>query len=247
LLQAFLFGAFSYVTLKSQQIHRVQIDELRKSKYELENLKTELLEASHSTSHHAQLLERNRISRKLHDHLGHDLTGATLAIQAYEHMDDPNEAEKLLQEVKNRIERSTFNLRETVHNMSSTAFLGAERMGQIVKDFHQFDTKFQKYGDTNSVPAHAWTLLEACLKEALTNIARHSNATRAVIDLQVTNAIVRLSIQDNGTSNNKKTQSSGSGLRSLQLRARALEGSLSISNEDGFLVVCVIPLQEGVD
>jgi signal transduction histidine kinase len=244
LLQAFLFGTVCYSTLKNQHIHREEVDKLRKSKYELEHLKTDLLRATQSSSHQAQLMERNRISRQLHDHLGHDLTGATLAIQAYQHMEDPKEAEKLLREVKKRIERSTFNLRETVHNMSSTAIVGAESMNQIVNNFHQFDTRFQKFGDMNSVPAHIWTLLEACLKEALTNIARHSNATKADIDLQVTNNIVRLSIQDDGTPQNIKSQAAGSGLRSLQLRAKALEGSLSISNEDGFLVVCVIPLKE---
>jgi signal transduction histidine kinase len=245
LLQAFLFGAFSYTVIKNQKNQRDKMDELRKSNYKLERLNTDLLKASHSATHQAQLMERNRISRQLHDHLGHDLTGAALAIQAYEHMEDKKEAEKLLEEVKKRIERSTINLRETVHNMSSTAMTGAERMGEIVNAFQQFDTKFQKYGDMSNVPAYIWTLLESCLKEALTNIARHSNATKADIDLQVTNAIVRISIQDNGTPQKEKKQSAGSGLRSIQMRARALDGSLSISNKDGFLIVCVIPLQQG--
>ncbi|MFA1819850.1 sensor histidine kinase [Virgibacillus oceani] len=244
LLHAFVFGTFSYTVIKNQQIQRDEMDEMRKSKYALERLKTDLLKASHSTSLQAQLMERNRISRQLHDHLGHDLTGAALAIQAYKHMEDPKEAEKILEEVKKRIERSTINLRETVHNMSSTATIGAEQMGEIVNGFHQFDTSFKKYGDMSIVPAYIWTLLEACLKEALTNIARHSNATKADIDLQVTNAIVRISIQDNGTSQKEKKQSAGSGLRSLQMRARVLDGSLSINNEDGFLLVCVIPLKE---
>jgi len=247
LLQAILFGTFSYTVMKNQKIQQDEMDELRKSKYELEHLKTDLLRASHSTSHQAQLMERNRISRQLHDHLGHDLTGAALAIQAYEHMDDQKEAKKLLEEVKKRIERSTINLRETVHNMSSTSMIGAERMEEIVNGFRQFDNRFQKYGDMSSVPAHIWTLRESCLKEALTNIARHSNATKAKIDLQVTNAIVRISIKDNGTAQKEKKQSAGSGLRSLQMRARALDGSLSISNKDGFLVVCVIPLQGRID
>ncbi|WP_164215991.1 histidine kinase [Virgibacillus sp. YIM 98842] len=247
LLQAMLFGAFSYFTLKNQHVQLERLDALRKSEYELERLKTDLLKANQSTSQQARLLERNRISRQLHDHLGHDLTGASLAIQAYEHMEDQQKAEQLLEEVKKRIQRSTIHLRETVHNMSSTVMTGAERMEEIINDFHQFDTSFKKYGDTFSVPAYIWSLLESCLKECLTNTARHSNATKTDIDLQVTDALVRLSIQDNGTKQNKKTQFEGSGLRSLQLRTRALDGSLSISNEDGFLVVCVIPLQEGVD
>jgi len=244
LLQAFFFGVFSYSMIKNQKTYREQVDAMRESNYELERLKTDLLKASYSTSQQAQLMERNRISRELHDHLGHDLTGASLAIQAYEHMEDPKEGEKLLQEVKKRIERSTVDLRQTVHNMSSNTFVGAKRLDQIVEDFHQLDVSFKKYGDMSIVPAHVWTLLEPCLKEALTNTARHSNATKADIDLQVTNAIVRLRIHDNGASQ-QKTQTKGSGLRSLQLRARALDGSLSISSDDGFLIVCVIPLQEG--
>ncbi|WP_054711952.1 ATP-binding protein [Bacillus sp. JCM 19041] len=92
------------------------------------------------------------------------------------------------------------------------------------------------------VPAYKWGLLEACLKEALTNVARHSNATNVDVDLHVTESIVRLSIRDNGTV--KKNWQAGSGIRSLQLRARSMDGSLSISRENGFLLVCVIPLEK---
>ncbi|MBP1989846.1 sensor histidine kinase [Paenibacillus eucommiae] len=241
-LQACFFGCFAYMTLKNQEAYKQEADEQRKARYELERIKIDLLEANQTASHQAELMERYRISRELHDHLGHDLTGANLALQAYEYVQEPKEAQKLLQEIKNRLERSTKNLRETVHNMTSMTFIGVENLEHIVQNYQQIHIQFLKSGDMQLVAAHQWGLLEACLKEALTNVARHSNATKVEVDLQVTASIVRLSIRDHGTVN--KMNPAGTGLRSLQMRARSLGGSLSFSQENGFLLVCVIPLEK---
>lgn len=240
--QAFFLGVFSFLSLRNQEIYLLEVDEQRKTLYELEQIKTELLEANQSVSHQAELMERYRISRELHDHLGHDLTGASLALQAYEYVQDRKEAEKLLQEVKNRLERSTKSLRDTVRNMTPMTRIGVERIESIVQNFQQRDIEFEKSGNMLLVPAHTWVLLESCVKETLTNVAKHSNATQVIVALQVTESIVRLSIQDNGTV--RKNSHTGSGLRSLQMRFRSMGGSLSISQENGFLVVCVIPLDK---
>lgn len=242
-LQAFFIGFFSSIALESQQMYRREADEQRKARAELERVKADLLEANHSAIHHAELMERYRISRQLHDHLGHDLTGALLAMQAYEYADNAEEGRKLLMEVKRRLERSTTSLRETVHNVTPTALLGVERLDATVNNFQHKHIEFYKSGDMLLVSPYMWGLLEACLKEALTNAARHSDATNVKVDLQVTESIVRLSIQDNGTV--KPTSGhEGSGLRGLKLRARILGGSLSVNQQDGFLVVCVIPLEK---
>lgn len=240
--QAFFFGVFSFIFLKNQEMYRVDIDEQRKVRYELERIKIDLLEANQSVSHQAELMERYRIARELHDHLGHDLTGATLALQAYQYVQEPEEAKKILQEVKNRLERSTKSLRETVHNMTPMTRIGVESLESVVRNFQQKDIEFKRSGNMLLVPAHIWSLLESCVKETLTNVAKHSNATKVEVDLQVTESIVRLSIKDNGTA--KKLSHTGSGLRSLQMRSRSMGGSLSISHENGFLVVCVIPLDK---
>ncbi|PAV30675.1 hypothetical protein CIL05_06120 [Virgibacillus profundi] len=242
-LQALFFGLFSYLTLKNQKVNKLEADEQRKARYELERIKIDLLEANQSVSQQAGLMERYRISRELHDHLGHDLTGASLALQAYEYIQDPHEADKLLEEVKNRLERSTKSLRETVHNMTPTTLMGVENLEYIINNYYQIDIDWKKSGDTLQVPAYMWSLLEACLKEALTNVVRHSNATKIEVDLHVTGTIARLSIQDNGTVPNQNQ--TGSGLRSLQMRARSLGGSVSINRDNGFLLVCVIPMEKG--
>lgn len=241
-LLAFFFGLFSAMALKSQHMYKTEADEQRKARAELERIKMDLLEINHSAIHHAELMERYRISRQLHDHLGHDLTGALLAMQAYEYAGDSEEGRRLLLEVKQRLERSTISLRETVHNVTPTALLGVERLDYIIRNFQHIDIQFYRSGDMQLVSSYIWGLLEACLKEALTNTARHSDATSVKVDLQVTESIVRLLIQDNGSV--KPSSHEGSGLRGLKLRARSLGGSLSVNQQDGFLVVCVIPLDK---
>src|SRR5690606_33465324 len=128
---------------------------------------------------------------------------------------EPEEARKLLLEVKNRIARSAQSLRDTVHNVTPTAPIGVENLEYIARNYWQMEVQFKKSGDMQKIEAYQWTLLEACLKEALTNTARHSNATFVLADLEAAESIVRFMIQDNGTAVN--SGSPGTGLRSLQM------------------------------
>src|SRR5690606_39078507 len=103
-VQALFVGMFASFMLHNQRIYKEESDEQRKTVLELERLKLELLEASQSAAREAELLERNRIARQLHDHLGHDLTGASLALQAYDYVRDPEKAREVLEEVKARLQ-----------------------------------------------------------------------------------------------------------------------------------------------
>lgn len=242
LLSAALFGT----VLRHWQQQRTsfwrEIDQERKARYELERLKIDLLQANSETAQMAELTERNRIARDLHDHLGHDLTGALLALQAYEQCQHGEQAEKMFAQVKKRLTRSTKRLRDTVHDMTPVALIGEQTIESITENFTYCPVSYQKSGNMDSVPVYLWSLLIPCLKEALTNVARHSDATKVTVHLDVTETIVRLSIQDNGTCSAQSTD--GSGLRNLKIRARAAGGSLSVNRSSGYSIVCVLPIQE---
>lgn len=241
LFQAGFLGVLSRQWKKQQELYISEVDHERRVRYDLENMKNELLKANRKTAQLAEVSERNRIARDLHDHIGHDLTGASLAMEAFEQLEG-NEADEMLQQVKLRIARSAAMLRDTVHDMIPVTRMGAEVLQHIADEFHHSAINFQKSGDMSKVPIHYWSLLEPCLKEALTNVARHSDATKVDIQLDVTDTIVRLSVQDNGTSSSDSNE--GTGLRNLKARARAAGGSLSVDAASGHLVVCVLPLQK---
>ena len=70
-------------------------------------------------------------------------------------------------------------------------------------------------------------------KEAVSNIVRHSDATRASVELAVSGTRLRLRIEDNGRGFDAASAREGLGLRTMTERARRLGGTLDIAAADG--------------
>ncbi|MCW2914206.1 MAG: histidine kinase,GAF protein, partial [Actinomycetia bacterium] len=79
------------------------------------------------------------------------------------------------------------------------------------------------------------------VSEALTNVAKHAHASVVHVDLTVDDAIVRLSIRDDGIGG--ADPSHGSGLIGLQDRVAVLGGSIEIASlaGDGTSLLVTIP------
>jgi signal transduction histidine kinase len=82
------------------------------------------------------------------------------------------------------------------------------------------------------------------IQEALTNIARHSGASRAAIAFATTAGQLQLQIKDNGQGFDPQINTTGFGLRSLQERVQALGGQLHLRSQpgQGCLIRIVVPL-----
>lgn len=244
LLLAAFAGVAIYGWSKEIRLYKQEADQERRQRYELETFKRELLLAGAQTAKMAELTERNRISKSLHDHVGHELTGAILALQAFEQLwkeGDP-QANTLFFQAKERFSESARHLRETVHNMMPMNAIGIESFKKITEQFTACPVYLKMYGDTSKIPAYLWGILEPSLKESLTNVTRHTQATQVTVSLDISDSIVRLSIFNDGTFEGTKTY--GIGLRNLRQRAQSVGGSLSTSRvKNGFQLVCVLPLE----
>lgn len=99
--------------------------------------------------------------------------------------------------------------------------------------------------------SHLETHLFRIAQEALTNIARHSGASRVVISLKVEGSIVRLRIEDNGRGLQSSVEPPQQGLGLSGMRARARECGGVLTLEDGVLqgltLVVNVPLRQSVD
>ncbi|WP_066189878.1 sensor histidine kinase [Gracilibacillus timonensis] len=245
LIAASFTGMAIYYWSKGIAVYKQEADQERRQRYELENFKRELLQANVQSAKVAEIMERNRISKSLHDHVGHELTGAILALQAFEQLwkeGDP-QADSVFFKAKKRFSESSRHLRETVRHMKPVNIMGMERFKEISEQFNMCPVDVRVYGDTSRISAYLWGILEPCLKEALTNVARHTEATHITVTLDVSENIVRLSIFNDGVS--QQTGRDGIGLRNLRQRAQAVGGSLSASFvKKGFQLVCVLPLDK---
>ena len=242
-----LQGAFGGYSLwgwnKLRLTTMTRLDQDNRRYYELENLKEELLLANKQTARLAELTERSRIARDIHDHAGHEIIAAYMSLQtaqAYFH-EEPSQSEELFQEAMKRLETGIEKIRETVQNLTPLSYIGIQNMQRLCKEFQYCHIELKIYGDSSKVPVYLWIILEPCLKEALTNIIRHSIAKNVIATLDITPSIVRLCVENDGVIRRQKSNA-GVGLHNLQQRAAAVGGNVSTSMTDVFRLVCVLPI-----
>ncbi|ARK30046.1 sensor histidine kinase [Halalkalibacter krulwichiae] len=247
LIHAGLSGAILGGWFQDTKRYQLEADQQRRDRYELENVKEELLLANAQGARMAELTERNRIAQQLHDDVGHELTASVLALQAFEELwkeNDP-EAKEMFTQAQQRLSQSAVYLRETVHNLKPVKEIGIEGLHEITDQFTLCPVQFTSYGDSSKVAAYLWSILYPTLKEALTNIIRHAHPTQVEISLDISPHILRLSVYNDGVAIKQETKGNGVGLRNLRHRAKAVGGSISTdAQNDGFLLICVLPLEK---
>ncbi|MPW25455.1 sensor histidine kinase [Alkalibaculum sp. M08DMB] len=255
-------GCILRVAKNERDYYKEESDIERRRRYEAENLNKEFLSLREEVFQMVELAERNRIAQQLHDDVGHELTGAVLGLQAFESIIEELELEsyekELFQKAKQRVDNSATVLRQTVHNMKPYVSLGVEDLRGIVEEFCDIPISLKVFGNTEKVPIHYWFLLKTALKEGLTNIIRHANTTNVKAQLDVTQNILRFSLENDGVIIAKNIANTyvnkyldlneGMGLRSLRQRTKSYGGNFSaaiIAGEDKFRLIIVLPLFEG--
>jgi|LSQX01.3.fsa_nt_gb signal transduction histidine kinase len=229
---------------KSQRTDALAILDLqRRRQYELESLQSELLAANVQVARMSELSERSRIAREIHDQAGHEIVAAYMSLQiAWDLLQaDPGTAQELFSEALKRLDKGIARMRDTVHNLAPLQSVGVDGLRQLCETFQICPLEFKVYGNPAQVPVYLWSILEPCLKEALTNIMRHAHPTKVDVTCDITPYIVRLAVYNDGVEPNHSH--TGMGLRNLKQRARAVGGSISTDTHNGFRLVCVLPLR----
>lgn len=187
-----------------------------------------------------------RFSHELHDELGQSLTAIKANVTALDPATPPDPAR--LEDCRRLIDEAIQNVRELSHLLRPTILddFGldagirwlAERFGQrtgIDVDYRSsFDGRLADQTETH---------LFRIVQEALTNVARHSGATRVVIELERSGQRVHLIVRDNGHGFSGNG-ASGLGLVGMRARAQSLGGELQIKSSDGVAVDLWAPLLE---
>jgi signal transduction histidine kinase len=79
----------------------------------------------------------------------------------------------------------------------------------------------------------------AVVREALTNVARHSGATRAGVDVEVTGCLVCVQVTDDGSGLGDQVRRSG--LANLRTRAERHGGTLTVADHEGAVLTWTVP------
>lgn len=202
----------------------------------------------------ATLNERNRISKEIHDNIGHMLSRAILQVGALLTITKDSTVHEGLTELKESLSSGMDDIRRSIHNMYDESVDLYTHMEQVIKEF-TFCQVYFDYDITTLPPIALRYCFIAITKEALANIIKHSNATKVHVILREHPALYQLIIHDNGClSDQKKDYLSqylksadyrdGMGLRNISDRVKGFNGNLNISFENGFRIFVTIPKKE---
>lgn len=192
----------------------------------------------------ATLKERSRIAREIHDNVGHMLTRSILMVGALKTAHPGDSLTQPLNQLDAALNEAMDDIRVSVHDLHDHSIDLEQNLRALVQDFCFCPVSLQ-YDVSSGAPAAVKYCMTAVTREALVNISRHSNASRASVSAQEHPAFYQLSIRDNGTAPAQKTYGSGIGLTNMQTRVAALGGTLQIFTENGFCIYITIPKYPG--
>lgn len=188
----------------------------------------------------ATTAERERIGRDLHDLLGHTLTLITvkseLAAKLAER--DMAGAAREIREIERISRNALAQVREAVGGYRSgglTSELANARVALTAANVKLAE----KVEPPKLSPAQDSTLAMV-LREAVTNVVRHSGAQHCRIQLEKQSEQLYLLIEDDGHGGKVRE---GNGLKGMRERLQALSGNLEIATgHDGTRIAILLPL-----
>ncbi len=185
----------------------------------------------------ALVAERDRVARDVHDVLGHSLTALSIKAELAARLVDvdPARARAELESIQDTARQALAEVRSTVGGLRA-GNLEAELAAapRVLADAGIETRLVGTVADTD--PRHR-ALLAWVLRESVTNVVRHSSASRVSIVLSATGMVVA----DDGTGFEAGNGHDGNGLRGMRERVTAAGGTLQLSGVPGTRVEVVLP------
>jgi signal transduction histidine kinase len=195
--------------------------------------------------------ERRRMRRDLHDDLGPGLAATAIQLERAAHLveSDPTKAKDVLDAAAGYLRSTVGAVRVIVDDLRPGVLddLGLEA---AVRDQAErlggggLQVEVLGIGDLTTLPAAAEVAAYRIASEALTNVARHANATSAAVRLTRNGHNLLVHVEDNGRGLTDDSRL-GVGLESMHQRAAELGGTCAVSSSaTGTTVEAVIPVRE---
>lgn len=186
----------------------------------------------------ATIAERERLSRDLHDILGHSLSSIALKAELAEKYLSADQHKLAQDEVKQvaQLCRATLSeLRQSVSGLNNYGFYKEVKTmsSTLEEQGYQVSTKIPKI---DLLPTAESTLC-LLLKETCTNILRHSRGRQVSIDLKQDENRLVFKVCDNGSTTSFEA---GNGINGMHERCQQLSGTLNIDHQHGFSLTFTI-------
>lgn len=188
----------------------------------------------------AILQERNRIAREIHDSVGHNLTAQSIQLENTAMLLPTNveQANRFLQKARQLGATALREVRQSVAALRSHPLQGQSLEAALVRLAQEFEqtTHIQMQSHIHlpvSLPTDVAIALYRIVQEALTNVAKHSQATQVQFDLVNGPMGIDLDLTDNGRGFSPDENTTGFGLQGMRERTQAVGGTFKLSSQPG--------------
>lgn len=187
--------------------------------------------------------ERERIAHDLHDVLGQSLTGislkAELALRTLEK--SPSVAKQQLSDIIDISRNTLTEVREAVSDYRKTTIENEVASARIA--FGAINIKFKSDIEPISLETPIEQALAWVIREATTNVMRHSKANLCQVILKTNKKILTLVISDDGIGGANKPDdlgnTFGTGIVSIRQRCNTIDAKFQLAQTNGYTITVI--------
>jgi signal transduction histidine kinase len=230
-------------------------DELGQLAQRLNHMAQQLEQLLSTRRELAAVEERNRLARDLHDSVKQQAFAAAAQVSAAKMLleREPAAAAAHVEQVERLIYDLRQELTGLIQELRPAALEGkglASALREYTADWSRqngIELELRVQGE-RSLSLDVEQAVFRIVQEALANVARHSEASNAEIELIYTKLAISCTISDDGLGFGPHQEHSSFGLRSMQERASALGGALTVESVSGAgtRISLAVPLGESL-
>ncbi len=194
------------------------------------------------------LEERDRLSKDLHDTMGHSYTSIIMGMETLrmelKSKEGEQQLDSLLQLARNSMEEVRLYLHQL--DLSQDSLPLAVTLQQLTEEFKKHakvNVRTRIIGEEYTASKQSKMTLYRSLQESLTNAVRHGHSTEIIVSLHFEPQQIRLDVQDNGCG--VEEWKDGFGLTAMKERVSQSQGRVIVYSKkgEGTLISCVLPKQ----
>ena len=239
LMQSLLYAGFSTFVFVTGYVAKLQAsarEEQRRLNAELRATRTLLAESS-------RVGERLRISREVHDLLGHHLTALSLNLEVAGHLTE-GLAQEHVKQSHSLAKLLLADVREAVSEMrhGGGSIDISATIEPLLQSVPNLQIEFKADKDLRLDDASVAQVVLRCVQELITNTIKHAGAKKLELTLQKLDNLLILNAEDDGSG--VSLAKLGNGLQGMKERVSALNGQMVIQTAPGhgFSVSITLPL-----
>ncbi|MFE4335274.1 histidine kinase [Streptomyces sp. NPDC056831] len=234
--QVVIFAALTYwlVPLLARLHARICVALLSPSAAERLAQRVETLTETRADAMNAHGAELRRIERDLHDGTQARLVAIAmrLGVARESLSEDPRTVARLLEEAHESTEEAMVELRAVIRTIYPPILADRGLAGALAAlgTLSAIDTTLD-IGDLGTIPAAVEAVAYFTIAEALTNVAKHSQATRTTVRVAREGDRLSIEVTDDGVGGADETL--GTGIAGIRHRVMALDGTVHIHSPSG--------------